>query len=253
MIDYSIVIPMYNEEGRITKTLTQTLAFMSSFAPSFEIIVVDDGSKDSSVEMVETYSTDRTEISLIKNKHKGKGIAVRTGMLAAKGKYILMMDADMSTPIDELKRLANWIKENNFDIAIASREGIGAHRVEEPFYRHIMGRTFNYLVSLVAVQGFKDTQCGFKLFTQEAAKNTFSRLIVYGDKDKEISKPFLGAFDVEILFIAKSLGYSIKEVPVKWSYVPTTRLHVLNTSLKMARDVFLIRLNGLRGAYKRKV
>lgn len=253
MIDYSIVIPMYNEEGRITKTLTQTLAFMSSFAPSFEIIVVDDGSKDSSVEMVETYSTDRTEISLIKNKHKGKGIAVRTGMLAAKGKYILMMDADMSTPIDELKRLANWIKENNFDIAIASREGIGAHRVEEPFYRHIMGRTFNYLVSLVAVQGFKDTQCGFKLFTQEAAKNTFSRLIVYGDKDKEISKPFLGAFDVEILFIAKSLGYSIKEVPVKWNYVPTTRLHVLNTSLKMARDVFLIRLNGLRGAYKRKV
>lgn len=249
MIDYSIVIPTYNEETRITKTLTQTLSFMNGFAPSFEIIVVDDGSKDKTVDVVETYAKDHPEIKLIKNVHTGKAGGIRVGMLKASGRLVLMIDADLATPLEELKRLATWINDNGFDIAIASREGIGASRQNEPFYRHLMGRAFNFLVKIVLNLEFEDTQCGFKLFKSEVARKVFSNLRVYGENLPEIDKPFFGAFDVEVLFVAKQMGYKIKDVPVKWNYVPTTRLNALSNSFKMGRDVLRIKLLSLRGAY----
>lgn len=249
MIDYSIVIPAYNEESRITKTLTQTISFMNSHSPSFEIIVVDDGSKDNTANAVEEYAKDHPEIKLIRNIHKGKAAGVRTGMLKAMGKLVLMMDADLATPLEELKRLAIWITDNNFDIAIASREGIGAKRQGEPFYRHVMGRIFNLLVRIVLGLKFQDTQCGFKLFKLDVAKNVFSHLIVYGEDLPQISKPFFGAFDVEVLYCATQMNYKIKDVPVKWNYVATTRLNVLSNSYKMARDVLRIKIQGLKGAY----
>lgn len=249
MIDYSIVIPAYNEEARITKTLTQTISFMNDFAPAFEIIVVDDGSKDKTTQFVEDFSKDHKEVILIKNPHKGKAAAVRTGILASRGKLVLMMDADLATPLEELKRLSIWINDNNFDIAIASREGLGAIRENEPFYRHIMGRVFNKLVKIVLGIKYQDTQCGFKLFKGEAAKKVFSNLIVYGENMPEIDKPFFGAFDVEVLYVAQKMGYKIKEVPIKWVYVPTTRLNFLSNSYKMARDVIKVKIYGLRGAY----
>lgn len=250
MIDYSIVISAYNEEARITKTLTQTLSFMNSFAPSFEIIVVDDGSKDKTAEVTQEYIKDHPEIKLIRNVHKGKANGIRTGILASTGKLVLMMDADLATPLEELKRLSTWILDNDFDIAIASREGIGATRQNEPFYRHLMGRVFNRLVKIVLGLEFEDTQCGFKLFKGDVARKIFSHLIVYGDNLPEIDKPFFGAFDVEVLYCAKQMGYKIKEVPVKWNYVPTTRLNALSNSYKMARDVLKIKFLGMRGAYK---
>jgi glycosyltransferase involved in cell wall biosynthesis len=249
MIDYSIVIPVYNEESRITKTLTQTLSFMNQFAPAFEIVVVDDGSKDKTADVVEEYVKDHPEIKLIKNVHKGKAAGVRTGMLKSSGKMVLMMDADMATPLEELKRLATWINDNDFDIAIASREGIGAKRQDEPLYRHVMGRVFNLLVRAVLGLEFQDTQCGFKLFKGEVARTVFSRLIVYGENLPQINKPFFGAFDVEVLYCAKQMGYKTKDVPVKWNYVATTRLNVFSNSYKMARDVLRIKILGLRGAY----
>ncbi|MBU1970550.1 glycosyltransferase family 2 protein, partial [Patescibacteria group bacterium] len=210
MIDYSIVIPVYNEEARATKTLTQVLSFMNSFAPAFEIIVVDDGSKDKTAETVEAYIQDHPEIKLIKNEHKGKGPTVRTGVLAATGKYIYTIDCDLSTPMDELKRLANWITDNNYDIVIASREGLGANREGEPFYRHLLGRVFNYWVQALVLKGIRDSQCGFKLYKNQVAKAIFSNLIVYGEDSKKLKTAFLGAFDVEVLFIARINGYKIK-------------------------------------------
>lgn len=249
MIDYSIVISAYNEESRITKTLTQTLSFMNQFAPAFEIIVVDDGSKDKTAEVIEEYAKDHPEIKLIKNVHKGKAGGIRTGMLKSSGKMVLMMDADMATPLEELKRLATWINDNDFDIAIASREGIGAERQDEPLYRHVMGRVFNLLIKVVLGLEFQDTQCGFKLFKGDVARKVFDHLRVYGDNLPQINKPFFGAFDVEVLYCAKHMGYKVKDVPVKWNYVPTTRLNVLSNSYKMARDVLRIKILGLKGVY----
>ena len=249
MIDYSIVISAYNEESRITKTLTQTLSFMNQFAPAFEIVVVDDGSKDKTAEVVEEYAKDHPEIKLVKNVHKGKAAGIRTGVLKSSGKMVLMMDADMATPLEELKRLATWINDNDFDIAIASREGIGAERHDEPLYRHIMGRVFNLLVKTVIGLDFQDTQCGFKLFKGDVARKVFSHLIVYGDNLPQIDRPFFGAFDVEVLYCARQMGYKIKDIPVKWNYVPTTRLNILANSYKMARDVLRIKILGLKGAY----
>ena len=249
MIDYSIVISAYNEESQVTKTLTQVLSFMNSFAPAFEVIVVDDGSKDKTADAVEEYAKDHPEIKLIRNIHKGKAGGIRTGMLKSSGKMVLMMDADMATPLEELKRLATWINDNDFDIAIASREGIGAVRQDEPLYRHIMGRVFNLLVRVVLGLEFQDTQCGFKLFKGDVARDIFSRLIIYGDDLPQIDKPFWGAFDVEVLYCAKQMGYKIKDIPVKWNYVPTTRLNALSNSYKMARDVFRIKILGSKGAY----
>ena len=249
MIDYSIVIPVYNEEARATKTLTQVLSFMNTFAPAFEVIVVDDGSKDKTADSVEAYIKDHPEIRLIRNEHGGKGPTVRTGVLASSGKYIYTIDCDLSTPMDELKRLANWVIDNDYDIVIASREGLGARREGEPVYRHIMGRVFNFWVQTLALKGIQDSQCGFKLYKSEVAKSIFSDLIVYGEGPKKLTSAFLGAFDVEVLFIAKSRGYKIKEVPVKWVFAKTTRLNPIVDSYKMARDVLRIKILGIRGAY----
>jgi len=251
MIDYSIVIPAYNEESKATKTLTQVLSFMNTFAPAFEIIFVDDGSKDKTADLVEAYIKDHPEIKLIRNEHKGKGPSVQTGVMAAAGKYIYTIDTDLSTPMEELKRMSNWITDNDYDIVIATREGLGAKREGEPFYRHLMGRVFNFVVRTVALPGIKDSQCGFKLYKSDVAKSVFPDLIVYGNRTKKIKKAFLGAFDVEVLFIAKKRGYKIKEVPVRWVFAKTTRLNPISDSYKMARDVLRIRLLGIKGAYNK--
>jgi dolichyl-phosphate beta-glucosyltransferase len=249
MIEYSIVMPAYNEAERITSSLTQVISFMKNFTPRFEIIVVDDGSSDKTAELVKSYSLSNPEIKLIENPHKGKGHTVWTGIMDARGTYIYLADSDLSTPITELKKLSVWMKDQDYDIVIASREGVGAQRVGEPFYRHFIGRVFNMLVQAVALKGINDSQCGFKLFKSTVAKDIFSRLKVYGSEAKEISNAYTGAFDVEVLYIARKLKYSIKEVPVLWTYVKTTRVDPVRDSYKMAVDVLRIKLNHLKGTY----
>ncbi|MFZ2664601.1 MAG: glycosyltransferase family 2 protein, partial [Patescibacteria group bacterium] len=128
--------------------------------------------------------------------------------------------------------------------------GIGARRIGEPFYRHLMGRVFNLLVQLIALPGISDSQCGFKLFKGDVAKDVFSRLSIYGVKAVDIEKPYLGAWDVEVLYLARKLGYTIKQVPVTWTFVKTKRLSPVKDSLKMAWDVLKIRVNDLRGKYR---
>ena len=251
MPEYSIVIPVYNESPVITSSLTQVLNFMKTFSGNFEIIVVDDGSTDKTVEAVEKYiSNDEPGVKLLKLPHRGKGPTVTSGVKEARGLYIYLADADFATNISELKKLSVWMREQDYDIVIASREGFGAQRIGEPLYRHLMGRIFNYWVQLVALYGINDSQCGFKLFKNSVAKDIFSRLKIYGDSQKELTKPYFGALDVEALFIARKLKYRIKEVPVTWVYVKTTRLRIIHNSFQMAWDVFRVRLNDIMGKYK---
>lgn len=248
-MDYSIVIPAYNESDKISSTITQVLGFMRTFAPSFELIVVNDGSADNTAQVVADIAKDNPELTLIDNPHKGKGFTVWTGFKKAQGDLIYMADADLSTPISELKKLSVWAKDQNFDITIASREGVGAERVGEPFYRHLMGRVFNFWVRLVALPGIQDSQCGFKLFKKQAAKDIFSRLQIYGSDSKTIKGAYFGAWDVEVLYLARKLGYTIKQVPVTWVHVKTTRINPLKDSVKMALDVIKVRINDVRGRY----
>jgi len=250
MIEYSIVIPAYNEEDKILSSLTQVVNFMKGFCNSFEVIVVNDGSKDSTAVKVNEYAKENPEVILIDNPHKGKGFAVWTGMMKAQGEYIYMADADFSAPIEDIKKFSVWVKDQNFDVVIGSREGFGAKRIGEPIYRHIMGRVFNYFVQVVALPGISDTQCGFKLFTKKAAKDIFSRILIYGADTKEIDTAYFGAWDVEVLYLARKLGYNIKQVPVTWVYVKSKRLNPVRDSFKMARDVIKVRINDLEGKYK---
>jgi dolichyl-phosphate beta-glucosyltransferase len=249
MTDYSIVIPAYNEADKISSTITQVLGFMRSFCDSFEVIVVNDGSSDSTARIVADMVKENGELTLMDNPHKGKGFTVWTGIMKAQGEYIYMADADLSTPIQELKKLSVWSKDQDFDIVIASREGVGAERVGEPVYRHVMGRIFNYWVQLIALPGIQDSQCGFKLFKKKAAKDIFSRLQIYGSDSKQIKGAYFGAWDVEVLYLARKLGYTIKQVPVTWVHVKTTRINPIKDSVKMALDVMKVRINDLKGKY----
>ena len=249
--EISIIIPTYNEEKRgIKKNLAVVVDFLESENYDYEVIIADDGSTDATVGVVEEFSRGKERVKILELPHRGKGPTVRDGMLEAQGKYILFSDADLATPIKELKRLLNWVENQGFDIAIASREGIGAQRENEPWYRHLLGRGFNFMVKLVALRGIEDTQCGFKLFKAAAAKDILKRLKIYGHEEtEELTTPYLGAFDVEILFLAQKLGYKIKEVPVTWHYAGTQQLDPFKDSLRMALDVLMVRLNDLKGVY----
>ncbi|MBI2414960.1 glycosyltransferase family 2 protein [candidate division WWE3 bacterium] len=249
MVDFSIIIPAYNEESGITSSLTQVLNFMRGYNDNFEIIVVDDGSSDRTCEKVEAYARENQVVSVVRNPHKGKAFAIRTGILMSSGKYVLMADADMATPIEELKRLMVWITDHNFDIVIASREGIGAKRFNEPLMRHIMGRVFNTIIRFVSIQDFQDTQCGFKVFKGDVAKNIFGKLLLFGADSPNIKNARVSAFDVEVLIVAKRLGYRTKEVPVSWTYVPTVRVNPFRDSLLNLLDVLKVKLNDILGKY----
>jgi glycosyltransferase involved in cell wall biosynthesis len=244
----SIVIPAYNEERRLPGSLEKVLAFLQTRDYPAEVIVVDDGSTDNTVGIVEGFMARYPFVSIIKNDHRGKGYAVRTGMLAAQGTYVLFSDADLATPIDEVDKLLAFL-EDGYDIAIGSREGLGAQRINEPGYRHLMGRIFNLLVRLVAVGGFQDTQCGFKCFRHEAAQDLFQRVQLYGAEAGLAKGGMVTGFDVEVLFLALKRGYKVKEVPVQWHYGANTKVSPLLDSARMFMDVLRVRLNHWRGKY----
>lgn len=243
----SIVVPCYNEAKNIRQSLLAIEEFLREQKWTFEIIVVDDGSVDETLSIASEIAKGKKEYRIIANPHKGKGFAVRTGVLAAEGDLILFTDADLAVPIVELKKLIVWVLDQGFDVAIGSREGVGARRINEPYYRHFLGRGFNFGVRFLVLKGIQDTQCGFKLFKKEVAHNVFRQLKVYGDNLTEIDKPYLGAFDVEVLHVAQKMGCKIKEVPVEWHYVPTQRLRPVVDSLKMGFDVLRIWANGSKG------
>jgi glycosyltransferase involved in cell wall biosynthesis len=244
----SVVIPAFNEERRLPQTLARVDAYLETQNYASEIVVVDDGSSDGTVRVVELFAREHPRVRLIQNDHRGKGYTVRTGMLAARGHIVLFSDADLSTPIEELEKLLPWF-ERGYDIVIGSREGLGAQRIKEPFYRHIMGRVFNLIVRLLTVRGIQDTQCGFKAFRDEVARDVFSRMQLYGANTKPIRGGMVTAFDVEVLFIGAKSGYRLKEVPVEWRYGTETKVNPLKDSYRNFRDVVLVRWNDVRGRY----
>jgi glycosyltransferase involved in cell wall biosynthesis len=246
----SVVLPAYNEADAITKSLVKIEEFLASQDYPWEVLIVNDGSTDKTAANVEALSSEKPNFRLINIEHKGKSFAVRAGMLLASGDYILVTDADLAVPISEVKRFLLWAAEHGNDLVFASREGKGAQRIGEPYYRHLIGRIFNTLVQIILLPGIQDTQCGFRLFTRRAAQELFPKLLVYGENMPIIKKPFFGAFEAEVLFLAKRMGYSIKELPVVWTYSATRRLNFFENSYKMLRDVIKIRVYDVLGRYK---
>ena len=244
----SVIIPAYNEEPNFKKgALDQVSKYLSNQQYSWEVLVVDDGSEDSTAALCADFASKHNNFRVIKNPHQGKAETVKAGVRQAKGEYILFTDFDQSTPISELEKLLPFFEE--FDIVIGSRQLPGAKREKEPIYRHLMGLVFNLLVQAIAVRGIWDTQAGFKCFKKDVAKILFEKLKVYG-KGKKVKGALVTAFDVELLFIAKKHNYKIKEVPIIWHHEATTRVSPIKDSLRMLRDVLRIRLNDLRGVYQ---
>ena len=233
----SIVVPAYNEGRRLPETLPRVVDFVQAQEYSAEVIVVDDGSTDNTASVVEEIARDAPFVRLIRNEHRGKGYAVKTGALAAQGEHVFLCDADLSMPIEEVTNFLPPALEE-YDVAIGSRELGGARRYDEPGLRHLMGRVFNTLVRLLAVRGFQDTQAGFKCFKREAAREMFPYQTMDGF-----------GFDVEILFIAQKRGYRIVEVPINWYYMSNSRVSPVSDSVRMFREILQVRLNDWRGLY----
>jgi len=244
----SIVVPAYNEQQRLPATLQAMLAFVAAHQINAEILVVDDGSTDATVASVKPLQAHHPRLRVIRNDHRGKGYTVRTGALAACGTYVLLCDADLAVPLAEWFRLHHYL-DNGYHVAIGSREGVGARRLGEPWYRHVMGRIFNFAVRLIAVGGLQDTQCGFKAFHRAVAHDLFNQVQLYGADAKPVRGAAVTAFDVEVLFLARKRGYRIKEVPVEWRYGMETKVDPLRDSWRNLGDVLRVRWNALRGRY----
>lgn len=244
----SIVIPAYNEEKRLPRNLEKVLEYVQSLPYPVEIVIVDDGSTDGTLAAVRAYADKNPHIRVIENDHRGKGYTVRTGMLAAQGRYTLFTDADLPTPLTELPKLLS-LAESGYDIVVGSREGLGARRVGEPWYRHVMGRVFNFVVRLVTLREFQDTQCGFKLFTRQSAHDLFRRMLLYGEDAKLAKGGTLTGFDVEILYLALKSGYRVKDVPVEWHYGESSKVNPVREAVRMFGDVIRVRLNDWLGRY----
>lgn len=224
----SIVIPAYNEESRLPQTLQSILNFTSNRQEEFEILVVDDGSKDKTSQVAREFNEKIVVLTLESNQ--GKGAAVRKGVLQASGDFIFFSDADLSTPINQFNKLFDSL-QNSYDIAIGSRAvDYSSIKVHQPFYREFMGKSFNKIVQLWVLKGIKDTQCGFKGFKKTAAKNVFSKSKIDGF-----------GFDVEILFIARKLGLKIDEISVEWYNDEQSKINPIKDSLKMLIEILKIR------------
>lgn len=233
----SIVIPAFNEARRIGQTLGELQSALPGFGLPWEVRVVDDGSSDETASIVEAAGRLDARVVLQREPHRGKGSAVRSGLLAAQGELCFMCDADLSMPIRELGRFIALVP-GTCDVAVGSREGVGARRVGEPLHRHWMGRIFNTLVRLGTLMGISDTQCGFKMFSRRAVEVIFPVATLDG-----------WAFDIEVLSIARRRGLRIVEVPIEWHYREHSRVSLVRDSFRMARDVMKVRMNLLRGRY----
>lgn len=253
----SIVIPAYNEAARLPRTLPEVMGYLTTVPAAWELLLVDDGSSDSTRVLMERAAADHAAggragvVRVLAEPHRGKAATVRAGVLAAAGEAILFADADLSTPLATVERMLPLLKSQGgaADLVIGSREGLGARRHGEPQYRHLMGRAFNTLVRLLVVPGIHDTQCGFKLLTHQAGHDLFRRLRLYGEDAPVVRGPMVTGFDVELLFLARARGYHIAEIPVQWRHVPGSKVDPLRDAVRMLRDVLRVRLNHLRGAY----
>ncbi len=235
----SIVIPAYNEEKRIGSTLEEIMGYLKTKDYKSEIIVVVDGSTDSTREVIRKFEKMDFGVRAIENEiSKGKGYSVRRGMLETKGKFALFSDADLSTPIREVEKLIQWL-EKDYDVAIGSRSLEDSQvEIHQSFLRESMGKIFNKIMSLIVFTGLKDTQCGFKCFKRHVVNKVFRKQEITGF-----------AFDVEIILIAMQNGFRIKEVPVRWLNSPYSKVSIMRDPVIMLYDLFKIRFNGFTKRY----
>lgn len=235
----SVVIPAFNEEIRILPTLERVFAFLESRKIDHEVLVVDDGSTDETAELVRRFSRDRPQLQLLNQpQNLGKGAAVKAGALEAKGEYILFSDADLSTDISEVDPFLESA-ERGADIVIGSRVLPGSKIVGwNPWYRILSGRTFNRIIRIVALPGISDTQCGFKMFSRQAALEIFplNRISGFG-------------FDVELLFIGRHLGFTLEELPITWNNARNSKINLMRHTFPMLADVLAVRRNSWKGKY----
>lgn len=211
--------------------------YLKSQNYSSEVLVIENGSADKTFEIAQGFAKSHPNFSVQRTADRGKGLAVRQGMLAAKGEYRMMLDADLSMPVEQISRFIPPA-QTDVDVVIASREAPGAVRYNEPSYRHIGGRVINTMIRVMALRGLQDTQCGFKCFHTKVAEDLFSRQTILG-----------WAFDVEVLFIARLRGYSIVELPIPWYYSEQSHLRPVYDAIHIFFDLLRIRINALRGRY----
>lgn len=246
----SVILPSYNESKNINRgSLDEVYQFLKDYERSWELILSDDGSSDDTIAKLKEFSIKDDRIKVILNHHRGKGPTVKAGMLQATGSWRLFTDFDQSTPLREVRKLLKYT--NQCDVIFGSREVAGAKREKEPFYRHVMGRGFNLIVQLLAVTGVQDSQCGFKLFSEQAAIKLFENLYIYSGKNERQSA-FTGAFDVELLYLAKKYNFAIKEVPILWKHFQTDRVNPLRDSILMFIDIFRIKMADWTNKYPKK-
>ena len=245
----SVVIPSYDEMANLQKgVLDKVEHFLGRKKYSYEVIVVDDGSTDGSIEFAERFIKDNNNFKLIKNPHLGKAGAVTKGVLEAKGRYILFTDMDQATPIEEVDKLLPYFNKG-YNIVIGSRN---SKRKGAPYSRILMARGMMFLRGfLIGIKGVSDTQCGFKMFRHDVAKKLFARIdSLHSTQTKITGSSVSAGFDVELIYLAEKLGYKIKEVPVNWLYVETRRVNPIKDSIEGFMDLIRIKINDLRGVYR---
>lgn len=238
---FSIVIPAYNEANRIVRSIGKIREYFKNKKTSYEIVVVNDGSKDATLKILKDLKRKYKELKVLGDStNRGKGYAVKTGILNSQGSYVLFTDADLSTPIEELDNLFRYIKR--YEVVIGSRNiDRSKVKLKQPFYRRFLGSVLRAYYSLIIFPRNppKDSQCGFKLFTKKAASILFKKQTIYREM-----------FDIEILYIARKCGLKIKEIPVIWVNDPDSKINLFKCITYGSIDLFKIRLNDLLGKYK---
>ncbi len=234
-----MILPVHNEEDRLPTALEKVEIFFASQAYPYEILIVENGSQDRTLEIAQQAARRLPFIRVFHEERRGKGLAVQRGMLEAKGEYRFFADVDFSMPIEEVSRFIPPQLPDS-QVTIASREAKGAKRYGEPAYRHLVGRVFNNLVRWFALPELQDTQCGFKCFRGDIAEQVFPRQTIAG-----------WTFDVEVLYIARLKGFHIQEIPVPWYYNGQSKVRVMQDSLRMFTDLVTIRRNGRTGVYSK--
>ena len=232
-MDLSIVIPAYNESIRLGPTLRRVVDYLRQSGLRYEVLVVDDGSADDTAEVARRFEGEGVRV-LRQEVNRGKGAVIKVGALASQGREVLLLDADLSTPIEDLERLRPRLAEA--EVVLGSRAVAGSDILtHQPFYREMMGRTFNFIIQMLGVRGLRDTQCGFKLLDGEAARRLFAELQI---------ERF--AYDVELVWLARKHGYRVVEVGVRWADSPSSKVNPLTDSFRMFWDVLALRVRDWR-------
>ncbi len=244
----SVIIPCYNEETNIRNGVLHVVAeYLDKQPYDKEVIIVDDGSEDKSVELAEKFiKTSKVPyMRVLKNPHGGKAATVITGMLAGKGDIVMFTDMDQATPIVEIEKLRPYF-DQDYDIVFGSRAG---RREGAPLTRKILSTGHMILKNIIVNVNFKDTQCGFKAFRRDKIQALVDKMKIHGKMHAVKGGMVASGFDLELLFVAKKLGYKIKEVPVEWHYVGTKRVNAIKDSWRGVKDMINLRLNDIRGLY----